>query len=109
MTTNRWYVRSKDGKFLLGLCSNSGAALASGTEVTFSADTSVLELEEEDQIVPIPNKYLDDFCKGVAAELLSIDNVVRADYVVQFNQMKSSFTARNTIALASGARKKGLL
>ena len=109
MTSDKWYLRFKNGKMLLGLIDADGAAITSGTDVIFSADAPTVELVEDDELIPIPARFMDSLCKGIAVELLSIDNVVRADYIIQFENMRREFTQSNSAALLTGSRKKGIL
>jgi hypothetical protein len=108
LSDKRWYLRTKDGMFVLGLIGSTGEALDADETVIYTAETSFSSLSDDDDIIPLPERFATELCKGVAAELLSMDNKVRADYIAAYEIMKRSHRSRNTKAKMTGSRLRGV-
>jgi hypothetical protein len=104
MTSNRWYTRFVNGKLKLGIIDRNGDVLAEDLEVIVYANGYTSELADDDELIPLPDDITLGLVKGVAAELLSMDNSERPMLMLAYETAKRDYRAKSVMAQGSGSR-----
>lgn len=95
MTYNRWYIFKDGDKFKLGFINTNGDYMAAGMTYKFSASYEPVPLESADDILPINERFVLGFCKGVASEVLSLSNKSHPKYDYEYNITVKKMRSQN--------------
>lgn len=85
-----WYLRKKGTRYYLGLVNQEGDAPASAYDIEIYYDQIPDELDDNDDLMPIPVQFELGLVKGVVAELMSMSNKdyydlqLRNQYIVEY-------------------------
>lgn len=103
----RWYKRMTGDHFVIGIVDDEdgGYADADQTLLMYGPDGPDT-LVSEDQKIPLDDRHIIGFVKGIAAELLQIDSQFRQDYKLEYERTKSEIRSVTTRALAGNAKPK---
>jgi hypothetical protein len=100
----RWYLRVNNGRFVIGVMQRDGTPIDANTEVRYVATNSPDKYHDEMERIGLGEADALSLCKGVAAELLGIDNINRIDYKMDYEAMKLRLRGKFNVAKSSGSK-----
>ncbi len=85
-----WYIRKKGKRYYLGLVDNNGDDATAAYDIEIFYDEVPDDLDEQDDVFPLPAQFELGFAKGIAAELMGMSDKKELD-IVWMNKLERAY------------------